>query len=85
VRIGAILGLLSWLPVRLASGDARLASAVAVAILAAGTVANGIGVLVPWLLMRLGYDPTYGTEPGSTVVQDGCTILVYCVARAFGV
>ena len=75
--IGAILGALSFLPVWLAFGDARLAAAVAVSICAAGAVANGIGLLFPWLLKRLRFDPAYGTGPASTVVQDVCTILVY--------
>ena len=49
-------------------------------------MANGIGMLFPWTLTKLGYDPAYGTGPGSTVVQDVCTILVYFgVVRAFGV
>ena len=83
--LGAILGLLSFGPVWLAFGDVRLAAAVALAICAAGTVANGIGLLFPWLLKRLDFDPAYGTGPASTVVQDVCTILVYfAVVKAFG-
>lgn len=63
----------------------RLASAVALSIFAAGTVANGIGLLFPWLLKRLRFDPAYGAGPASTIVQDLCTILVYfAVVRAFG-
>jgi magnesium transporter len=84
--IGAILGALSLAPIWIAFGDARLAAAVAVSILAAGTIANGIGLLFPWLLQRLGLDPAYGTGPASTVVQDFCTILVYfLVLGVFGI
>jgi magnesium transporter len=84
--IGTVLGALSFGPIWLVFGDARLAAAVAISILAAGTVANGIGMLFPWLLHRFGFDPAYGTGPGSTVVQDVCTILVYfAVVRAFGI
>jgi magnesium transporter len=83
--LGAILGMLAFAPIWLAFGSAALAAAVAASIFAAGTVANGIGMLFPWLLQRLGYDPAYGTGPGSTVVQDVCTILVYFgVVKAFG-
>ena len=74
--IGLILGLISF-PAIWAAFDLRLACAVSASILAAGTIANGIGLLFPWLLTRLGFDPAYGTGPGSTVVQDVCTILVY--------
>jgi magnesium transporter len=84
--LGAILGAISFGPVWLAFGSAALAAAVAVSILAAGTVANGVGMLFPWILQRLGFDPAYGTGPGSTVVQDVCTIVVYfAVVRAFGI
>jgi magnesium transporter len=83
--IGLVLGLLSLGPIWLAFGDLRLAGAVSVSIVAAGTVANGIGLLFPWLLQRLDFDPAYGTGPASTVVQDVCTLFVYFgVVKAFG-
>jgi magnesium transporter len=83
--IGLVLGGLAFPPIWLAFGDARLAAAVAISIFAAGTVANGIGMLFPWVLHRFGFDPAYGTGPGSTVVQDVCTILVYFgVVKALG-
>jgi magnesium transporter len=75
--IGAILGAISFVPIWLGFGSARLAAAVAASIVVAGTVANGIGMLMPWMLQRLGFDPAYGTGPGSTVLQDVCTLLVY--------
>ncbi|MBI2387750.1 MAG: magnesium transporter [Elusimicrobia bacterium] len=83
--LGAILGGISIAPIWLWSGDIRLASAVAASIFAAGTVANGLGLLFPWTLKTLGFDPAYGTGPASTVVQDVCTILVYfAIVSAFG-
>ena len=83
--IGLVLGALAFAPVWLAFGELRLAAAVALSIFAAGTVANGIGMLFPWMLHRLGFDPAYGTGPGSTIVQDVCTILVYFgVVKALG-
>jgi magnesium transporter len=82
--IGAILGALSFGPIWWIFGDGRLAAAVAVSIFVAGILANGIGLLFPWLLKRLRFDPAYGTGPTSTVLQDVCTILVYfAVVRAF--
>jgi magnesium transporter len=84
--LGAILGAISFGPIWLAFGDMRLAAAVAVSIFVASTVANAIGLFIPWLLQRRGFDPAYGTGPGSTVLQDVCTIIVYfAVVRAFGV
>jgi magnesium transporter len=83
--IGLVLGALAFGPIWLAFGEPRLAAAVAISIFAAGAVANSIGMLFPWMLHRLGFDPAYGTGPGSTILQDVCTILVYFgVLKALG-
>jgi magnesium transporter len=64
-------------------GDVRLASVVALSVLTAGTVASGLGLLLPWLFDRLGHDPAYGSGPLCTVVQDLLSVAVYFViARA---
>jgi magnesium transporter len=83
--IGASLGLISFLPVYLFTGEAKLAGAVATAIFAAGTVAAGLGMLLPWLIARSGRDPAFGSGPLATVTQDILSLLVYfAVVRAFG-
>jgi magnesium transporter len=85
MAIGATLGLISFLPVWFAFGDVRLAAAVAVAIFAAGAMAAALGLLLPWLLARLGRDPALGSGPLATVIQDILSLLVYLgVVRAFG-
>jgi len=84
--LGAILGLASFLPVWLVFGDPRLAAAVATAILAAGTMAAGLGLALPWWIARSGRDPAFGSGPLATVIQDILSLLVYLgVVRAFGV
>jgi magnesium transporter len=84
--LGAILGLASFFPVWLAFGDVRLAAAVATAIFAAGTMAAGLGLLLPWWIARTGRDPAFGSGPLATVIQDVLSLLVYLgVVRAFGV
>jgi len=84
--LGAILGLVSFFPIWLVFGEARLAGAVATAILAAGTVAAGLGMALPWWLARGGRDPALGSGPLATVIQDVVTLLVYFgVVRAFGI
>jgi magnesium transporter len=84
--LGATLALLSFLPVWLLLGDARLAGAVATAILAAGTMAAGLGLALPWWIARSGRDPAFGSGPLATVIQDVLSVLVYLgVVRAFGV
>ena len=83
--LGAVLGLVSFLPVWLFFGDPRLAAAVATAILAAGTMAAGLGLLLPWWIARSGRDPAFGSGPLATVIQDILSLLVYFgVLRAFG-
>jgi magnesium transporter len=84
--LGAILGLASFLPVWLVFGDPRLAAAVATAILAAGTMAAGLGLALPWWIQRSGRDPAFGSGPLATVIQDILSLFVYLgVVRAFGV
>jgi magnesium transporter len=84
--LGAILGLASFFPVWLVFRDLRLAAAVASAIFAAGTMAAGLGLLLPWWIARTGRDPAFGSGPLATVIQDVLSLLVYLgVVRAFGV
>lgn len=85
MAIGALLGLVAYLPIWVAFGDARLAAAVAIAIFAAGAMAAALGLMLPWLLARLGRDPALGSGPLATVIQDILSLLVYLgVVRAFG-
>ncbi len=86
MAMGAFLGALAFLPILAVLGDARLAGAVATAIFAAGTLAAGTGLLLPWLIARSGGDPAYGSGPVATAIQDLLSLLVYFgVVRAFGV
>jgi magnesium transporter len=83
--IGACLGLIAFPPIYVFFGDARLAAAVASAILAAGTVAAGLGLVLPWAIARSGRDPAFGSGPVATVIQDVLSLLVYFgVVKAFG-
>jgi magnesium transporter len=75
--IGAILAALAVPAVAAGVGDARLAVAVALSILMAGTLATTIGLLLPWWLSRTGRDPALGSGPLATIVQDVLSLLVY--------
>ncbi len=75
--IGGVLALLVFPLVWLAFGQWRLACAVAVALTAASAVATAIGLLLPWLLGRLGTDPAYGSGPLATIIQDVLSLLIY--------
>ena len=82
--VGGCLGLASFLPIWLIFGEIRLAGAVATAIFAAGTVAAGLGLLLPWWLAKSGRDPALGSGPLATVIQDIVSLLVYfAVVHAF--
>lgn len=77
--IGVALATIASPAVALLFGDARVAAAVSVAIAAAGTVATTIGLLLPWVLQRLGSDPALGSGPLATIIQDVLSIVIYFV------
>ena len=75
--IGATLALLAFPMIVIGFADYRLAIAVSAAILAAGSVATTIGLLLPWLLQRKGYDPAFGSGPVATIIQDVASLMIY--------
>jgi magnesium transporter len=75
--IGAVLALLAFPMIWFAFGELRLAGAVAIALGGASVVASMLGLLLPWLLGRLGTDPAYGSGPLATIVQDVLSLLIY--------
>lgn len=58
-------------------GEADVALAVALALLAASSIATLVAMALPWLLHRLGADPAFGSGPLATVVQDLLSIVIY--------
>jgi magnesium transporter len=77
VLIGLTLGLLAYPLVWLTFGSAALAVTVALALIAASSLATSIGLLLPWVFARLGYDPALGSGPLATVVQDVLSLIIY--------
>jgi magnesium transporter len=75
--IGFILALIAAPVIAIWFADTRLALAVAASIVAAGTVATTVGLLLPWLLSRFGWDPAFGSGPVATVIQDVLSLIVY--------
>jgi len=55
------------------------AVAVALALLAASSIASLIALALPWLIHRLGKDPAFGSGPLATVIQDVLTVAIYLV------
>ena len=75
--IGLVLALLAFPMVWLVFGELRLAAAVTLALAGASTLASVLGLLLPWLLVRIGSDPAYGSGPLATIVQDVLSLLIY--------
>lgn len=75
--IGLTLALLALLPIWWWFGDARLALAVAIALMAATACATTIGFSLPWILARTGGDPAFGSGPIATIAQDLLSLLIY--------
>ena len=61
--IGGALGSLAVVIIWLTHDDLRLAFSVGIAVLAAGSAATSIGLLLPWMLLRAGADPAFGSGP----------------------
>jgi magnesium transporter len=75
--VGVLLGLAILPAVAWMTDDWRLAAAVAIAILAASTIATVVALLLPWALQAFGRDPAFGSGPLATVVQDLLSIAIY--------
>jgi magnesium transporter len=75
--VGLLLGVVMLPLVAFMTNDWMLAAAVALAVLAASTIATVVALLLPWLLQALGRDPAFGSGPLATVVQDLLSIVIY--------
>lgn len=78
--IGIALSLFIFPAVYFGFGDAALALAVCTAVIAAGSIAAGMGLTLPWLLARAGKDPALGSGPVATIIQDVLSLLIYFAA-----
>lgn len=81
--IGCVLGAVSLFGVGMVFRDLRLASAIAVTLVAASTVATSVGLAFPWLLHARGKDPAFGSGPLATIVQDVLSLVIYFYVASF--
>lgn len=58
-------------------GDADLALAVGLSVLAAASTASVTAMVLPWLFSTCNRDPAFGSGPLATVVQDLLSIAIY--------
>ena len=75
--MGLALGVFALFGIWAIFADFWVALGVGVSLLAAGTLASAIGLLLPWSLSRVNIDPAFGSGPVATIIQDVLTILLY--------
>lgn len=66
-----------FLPVALWQWESDVATAAALALLAACSTATVVAMTLPWVLSKLGMDPAFGSGPLATVIQDLASIAIY--------
>jgi magnesium transporter len=77
--VGLLLAVLALPVILVIWGNPEVAVSVALALLAACSIATVIAMALPWVFNRLGKDPAFGSGPLATVVQDLLSIVVYLV------
>jgi magnesium transporter len=75
--IGLPLALLAFLGIWTVFQDLRMATGVSISLFAASVVASTLGLILPWVLARVGADPAFGSGPIATIIQDVLTIAIY--------
>jgi magnesium transporter len=75
--IGLILALLAGAFTVVAFDAPRLALAVGTSLLAACTIASSLGLCLPWVFSRVGWDPAHASGPIGTIVQDVLSLAIY--------
>jgi magnesium transporter len=76
LMIGLAIGVAFFCFALLAWDDARVAVAVALALVASCSIATILAMALPWTFQRFGSDPAFGSGPLATVVQDLVSIAV---------
>lgn len=80
---GLAFGLVALPLVWVSLGSFQLGLAVAIALAAACSVATMVACVLPWLMVRNGQDPAFGSGPLATVLQDLLSLVIYLgVAQA---
>jgi len=75
--IGTVLGILNFPVLLLIFGETSLALGVSLSLIAAGTMAAGLGLALPWTFAKAGIDPAYGAGPVGTIIQDVLSLAIY--------
>ena len=67
--------------------DKALALAIFISVVCASTIASALGIFLPWVFSKVGWDPAMASGPVATVIQDVISIAIYlgAVSVAVGV
>jgi magnesium transporter len=77
VLIGTLIGAAFYPFAVIGWGDADVALAVGLALIASCSIATTVATVLPRLLARFGSDPAFGSGPLATIIQDLLSIAVY--------
>jgi magnesium transporter len=77
ILIGLALAALTAPTVWLALGSPAFAFTVSAALLGACAVATVVAMSLPWLMLKSGRDPAFGSGPLATVLQDLLSLVIY--------
>jgi magnesium transporter len=77
VLMGLILALLAATFSVVVFGEPSLALAVGVSLVAACTIATSLGLYLPWMFARVGWDPAHASGPVGTIIQDVLSLAIY--------
>ena len=77
ILIGVLVGAAFYPFAVIGWGDADVALAVGLALIASCSIATSVATVLPRLLARFGSDPAFGSGPLATIIQDLLSIAVY--------
>ena len=77
ILMGLALALLAGLYTVAAFARLDLAFAVGISLLFACGIATTIGLFLPWVFARAGWDPALASGPVATIIQDVLSLLIY--------
>jgi len=80
--LGLLLAIVSLPTIWAALGDPQIAVTVALALLAACSIATIVAAALPILMSRRGRDPAFGSGPLATVAQDLLSLVIYFAVAA---
>lgn len=81
--MGVILGLLGGIIAALWQGMPALGVAVGISLTLTITIGIALGFLVPWILIRLGFDQAAGADPIITTVKDMSGLVIYFASVSY--